>query len=451
VTVYVVDSGIRLGHAEFGGRARSGHDFVDDDADASDCNGHGTVVAGIAGGSTWGAAKGVKLVSVRVFGCENSGPFTDIIAGFDWVLAHRSGPSVVNFSGGGGPFEPMDQAVSRTVAAGIPVVVAAMNDGHDACAVSPARAPAAITVGATERTDARAGYSNYGSCVDLFAPGSGIPSSAAGSDTAGTVATGTSMAAPHVAGVIARYLQAHPGASPAVVGPALAATATKGVVTDARSAHADLVLAGPPAARVSRPGAPAGVSGAQVRTTRTANLHWQPPASDGGSPVTGYRVQRAGKDTAGRTSWGATLPATARSVTFGNLRYRTGYTLSVRAVNAAGTGPARTVKVTPIQLPGAPKIGRASSGKAGGTITAKVRWSGPGSDGGSALTGYRITALRLDDQGRTVAGTSHLVGAKARSVELKLPAAGRYQFFVQAANRAGAGPQSARSNQVSGR
>ena len=172
VTVFVIDTGIRLTHTEFGRRAVSGYDFVDRDADASDCYGHGTHVSGTIGGSTFGVAKAVTLVSLRVWDCNGSGTFSNMIAAMDWAVAHKPpGPSVINISGRGGAYQPMDDAVARTIAAGIPVVVAAGNDNDDACKYSPARAPGAITVGATDSSDNRASFSNYGTCEDMFAPG----------------------------------------------------------------------------------------------------------------------------------------------------------------------------------------------------------------------------------------------------------------------------------------
>lgn len=233
MTAFVLDTGIRSQHSQFGGRVSSGYDFVDGDRVASDCNGHGTHVAGTIGGSTYGAAKGVHYVAVRVMNCEGEGWVSDIIAGLDWVVAHRpAGPSLVNLSLGGDAYPALDQAVERTVAAGIPVVVAAGNSGGDACDESPARAPHAITVAATDASDDRPYWSNYGRCIDLFAPGVGIRSASNTSNSSTEVMSGTSMAAPHVTGVVARYLQAYPVATPAQVSTALLSAATRDKVKD---------------------------------------------------------------------------------------------------------------------------------------------------------------------------------------------------------------------------
>jgi hypothetical protein len=234
VTAYILDSGIRLSHREFGGRARSGYDFVDHDSDASDCNGHGTHVAGIVGGSTYGVAKDVKLVSVRVLNCKGTATYSQIIAGVNWVARHAVKPAVANMSLGGPGSAALDTAVRNSIAAGVTFVAAAGNSSVNACAMSPARVPAALTVGATDRADARASFSNYGDCLDLFAPGVNILSAYRGGDRTAARMNGTSMAAPHVAGAAALYLAGRPDATPREVGDALVAAATTGRVTARR-------------------------------------------------------------------------------------------------------------------------------------------------------------------------------------------------------------------------
>jgi subtilisin family serine protease len=235
VTVYVVDTGIRTTHANFGGRARSGYDFVDNDADASDCNGHGTHVAGTIGGSTYGVAKAVQLVAVRVLDCSGYGSYSGVIAGIEWVTSHASGPSVVNMSLGGPASDVVDQAVRNSIAAGITYSLAAGNANTDACSVTPARTAEAITVGATDSNDNRASFSNYGSCLDIFAPGVSITSAYSSNDTATAIMSGTSMAAPHVAGAAALVLAAHPTYTPAQVRDALVAGAVQNAVVGAAS------------------------------------------------------------------------------------------------------------------------------------------------------------------------------------------------------------------------
>jgi subtilisin family serine protease len=345
VTAFVIDTGIRLSHSQFGGRAASGYDFVDYDTNASDCAGHGTHVAGTIGGSTYGAAKGVRSVSLRVLDCEGGGYFSDVIDALDWVVAHRpAGPSVVNLSLGGAAFQPIDDAVTRTVAAGVPVVVAAGNDGVDACTQSPARVPAAITVAATDLRDARPWWSNGGPCVDLFAPGVDVRSASNASNTASEVMSGTSMATPHVTGVVARYLQGHPKATPAQVTAALLTATTPQVVEDPMGAPNKLLyVADQPA---SKPGAPTRVTAAKSDRARTGTLTWSAPLSNGGKAITGYRVTRNGKDSTGAGPKTVLVPASTRSYTFARLRPGSRYTLSVSAVNSIGTGPAESRTIT---------------------------------------------------------------------------------------------------------
>jgi subtilisin family serine protease len=243
VTTYVIDTGVRISHVEFGGRASNGYDFVDNDAVADDCNGHGTHVAGTIGGAAFGVAKDVRVVAVRVLNCEGWGTWEDIIAGIDWVTAHGAGhPSVANMSLGGDASAAVDAAVQHAIDAGVSFAVAAGNDGADACAGSPARVPAALTVGATDGNDARAGFSNYGSCLDLFAPGVGIASAFANCDTSVAYMSGTSMASPHVAGVAALVLADHPTYTPAQVATALTTTATTGHVTNAGTGSPNRLL-----------------------------------------------------------------------------------------------------------------------------------------------------------------------------------------------------------------
>jgi aqualysin 1 len=227
VTAYIIDTGIRITHNEFGGRASSGRDFVDNDSNADDCNGHGTHVAGTVGGNTYGVAKGVSLVAVRVLNCSGSGTTSGVIAGIDWVTSqHTTGKAVANMSLGGGASTALDNAVRNSIADGVVYAIAAGNSNRNACNFSPARTAEAITVGATTSTDARASYSNKGRCLDLFAPGSSITSAWYTSNTATNTISGTSMAAPHVAGVAALYLQGHNGTAQqvrdAIVGAATA-------------------------------------------------------------------------------------------------------------------------------------------------------------------------------------------------------------------------------------
>lgn len=234
VTAYVVDTGVRLTSRDLGGRAVSGIDLVAgvDGGVASDCNGHGTHVAGVLGGTRWGVAKQVRLVSVRVLDCQGRGTAARVLRGLQWARAdHQPGrPAVLNLSLGGRPDAALDREVRALVADGVVVVVAAGNDGGDACQTSPSRTRVAITVSATDRTDTKPSWAAVGSCVDLFAPGVGITSDWGSGDGTTRTVSGTSMAAPAVAGAAAIYLSTHPGATPAAVRAALVRSATTGVV-----------------------------------------------------------------------------------------------------------------------------------------------------------------------------------------------------------------------------
>ncbi|HSE53054.1 MAG TPA: S8 family serine peptidase [Gemmatimonadales bacterium] len=248
VTAYIIDTGIDYGHNEFGGRASLGYDAFG--GNGTDCNGHGTHVAGTTGGASYGVAKGVTLKAVRVLDCGGSGSWSGVIAGMDWVTAnHQAGsPAVANMSLGGGASSSVDDATRRMIADGVATAVAAGNGNpggraQDACKYSPARTGEAMTVGATTSADAKTSWSNYGACVDWFAPGSGITSAWIGNGSTETnTISGTSMASPHTAGVAALYLQSNPGASAQAVRDALFANTTKGVVTGANTANNHLLF-----------------------------------------------------------------------------------------------------------------------------------------------------------------------------------------------------------------
>lgn len=232
VRVYVIDTGIRADHVDLAGRVASGWNAIADDQGTNDCNGHGTHVAGTVAGTSYGVAKSATVIPVRVLDCTGSGFTSSVIAGVNWVIAnHPGGPAVINMSLGGPANSTLDSAVADAAAAGITVVAAAGNSNTDACSTSPARAPQALTIGATTSTDARASYSNYGSCVNLFAPGSSITSAWSTSSTATRTISGTSMAAPHVAGMVARLLQMNPGSSPSAVASLLTGSATTDAVS----------------------------------------------------------------------------------------------------------------------------------------------------------------------------------------------------------------------------
>jgi serine protease len=242
VDVYVIDTGIRSTHVEFGGRVTNGYTAIADGNGTNDCNGHGTHVAATVGGTIYGVAKSVELHPVRVLGCNGSGSTSGVIAGVDWVRANHSTPAVANMSLGGGASTALDDAVRNAIAAGVTFAIAAGNSNANACNSSPARVTQALTVGSTTNTDARSSFSNFGSCLDLFAPGSSITSAWNTSDTATNTISGTSMATPHVAGVAALYLAVNPLASANAVHAAIVNNATSNKVVGAGSGSPNRLL-----------------------------------------------------------------------------------------------------------------------------------------------------------------------------------------------------------------
>jgi subtilisin family serine protease len=377
VHAYILDTGIRRTHTEFTGRIGNGYDAVTSGGDASDCNGHGTHVAGTVGGRTWGVAKSVTLHPVRVLNCTGSGSWSGVIAGIDWVTRNAVKPAVVNMSLGGGASATLDDAVRRSVSAGVSYAVAAGNSGADACGYSPARIPEAITVGATDSRDTRASWSNYGSCLDLFAPGVSVLSADYANDVDVVSMSGTSMASPHVAGAIARYLQANPGASPGQVAAALVGSATTGVVSTSGTGSPNRVLF--TGAAASEPAPPANTAPTAHFTSTCDQLTcaFNDASSDSDGSVTAW-------------SWrfgdGASSTSRSPSHTFSADGTFT-VTLTVTDDDGATNATASTVTVaaavqeptspdTPDPDP-APSYQLSASGyKVKGSHTAALRWSG---------------------------------------------------------------------------
>jgi subtilisin family serine protease len=356
VSVYVIDTGIYTSHSQFTGRTRIGFDAFG--GDGIDCNGHGTHVAGTAGGSTFGVAPAASLVSVRVLDCSGAGSLSGVLAGIDWVINdHVSGPAVINLSLGTTKSASLESAVDRAFNDGITVVSAAGNSNVDACTTSPGgNKPSGLTVGATTITDARASYSNFGACLDLFAPGSDIISAGTSSPAATAVLSGTSMAAPHVAGLAARYLSAAPTATPSQVMTALINATTANVVTSAGTLSPNRLAYGDPDTVPSSPGTTApnppttmppgsgteampsipGVPGTAVSLAGAASawLNWT-AAATGGSPISGHvvRIYRRGVLTS-QIVVDADSFHTISRLAAGSSTYFT-----VAAMNGVGVGP----------------------------------------------------------------------------------------------------------------
>jgi subtilisin family serine protease len=345
VRLYVVDTGVRSTHAELGGRVVEGFTAIEDGNGTEDCHGHGTHVAGTAAGATWGAAKAATIVPVRVLGCDGAGTWSGVLAGIDFVAADAVGrPAVANLSLGGGRSAAVDEAVRQSVALGVTTVVSAGNSGADACTASPAATAEALTVGATTTTDARASWSNWGSCVDLFAPGAGVVSAGIGSDTATATRSGTSMAAPHVAGTAALYLSAVPTAPPATVHRVVLDGATTGAVTDLagspdRLAHSRLapLTAAPDDEEAGTaptvPPAPAAISATAGR--RSAVVTW-PAGADGGLAPTGHTV-RAHTARDGKVVKIVSVGGGDSAASVTGLKAGTAYYFTVAATNEVGS------------------------------------------------------------------------------------------------------------------
>jgi subtilisin family serine protease len=454
VDVYIVDTGIYAAHAEFTGRLGSGFSAIVDGNGTSDCNGHGTHVAGTSAGTTYGIAKSAILIPVRVLDCLGSGSTSGVIAGLDWIVAnHAAGkPAVANMSLGGGASTALDTAVQNVINDGVVMAVAAGNSNVNACNSSPSRAPNAITVGATgayyagETTDSRSGYSNFGSCLDIFAPGSNIVSSWMGSSTATNTISGTSMATPHVTGVAAVLFGRYPTSTPADIATMLRNSATPNVVLSAGTGSPNYLLyldplggpiVAPPPPTPVVPSAPTAIT--ITPSSGTLSVRFTAGAA-GSSPITNYKYS-----TNGGATWTTRSPLNTTSpLVISGLVNGTTYSVSIRAVSAAGDGAASTpVIATLASAPSAPTIGIATA-NAGRTAT--VTWT-LGSNGGSAITSHVVTAYL--NGSATAVRTVTVNGATSTSATVtSLTIGGSYTFKVQARNAYGNSALSANSNSV---
>lgn len=421
VRVYILDTGIRSSHEDFGGRVEAGRNFSGDvtynvlpktPTYTDDCNSHGTHVAGTVGGATSGVAKAVTLIPVRVLDCSGVGAFDDVIIGLEWVVtdmaSHPGARAVVNLSIGGGAYGPVDAAVAAVVAANIPVVIAAGNGtGADACTYSPARAATAITVGATTNTDTRSSFSNIGTCLDLFAPGTSITSASTAGPTSYSIKSGTSMATPHVTGVVASYLATQPALTPAQVMTALSVDGDHGVIADAGTGSPNLLLRALHTDPVA-PDAPTGVTG--TAGDESAVLSWSAPASNGGSEVSGYSVYYSTDNGGSYSTVTSNTGTTATSRTVNGLTNDTTYRFAVAAVNSAGTSTKSSLSaaVTPVAPPVAPvPVGGGGGGSTPSTGGGSTPSTGGGGGGGGG-SDWLVSEVR-PSSGPAAGGTRALV------------------------------------------
>jgi len=442
VTAYIVDTGVYSAHNEFTGRLSAGFSAISDGRGTEDCHGHGTHVAGTVAGTTYGVAKGATVIPVRVLGCGGSGSMSGVIAGLDWIVGHHQAgvPAVANMSLGGRSSGTLNAAVSRATADGVTVVVAAGNSNRDACSFSPASAPSAITVGATAITDARASFSNWGPCLDVFAPGQSILSAyhllnGVPNPAATRTMSGTSMASPHVAGVVALYLSTDPSAAPATVSSILSAAATPGVVVNPGAgspnllSHSASFAPAPP----MPPSAPQNLRATGGNTR--VSLTWSAPSAWGSGVVSDYIVEVSTDLGATWTVFADGVSATTTATVTGLIN-GTVHQFRVKAVNSAGTGAvSATVSATPFAptVPGAPRSLAATAGTQQATLT----WSAPLTDGGAAITDYAIEVST--DLGVTWVRVADPISTRTTALISALTPGVMHTFRVAAVNSVGTG------------
>jgi subtilisin family serine protease len=412
VTAYVVDTGIAA-HSEFGNRLVAGYTAINDTRGSTDCNGHGTHVAGTIGSNTYGVAEGVTLVPVRVLDCAGSGTTSSVISGIDWAIGnHAAGvPAVLNLSLGGGISAELDNAVNNAIADGIIVAVAAGNDGDDtdvtqrnACIYSPARVPNAITVGATTSADARAIFSNIGSCVDLFAPGQTIKSTWLNGTT--NTISGTSMAAPHVAGAAAAIWGANLSATSSSIQSLTLAAVTPDKLTNVPDGTPNLLLYVPAGNGVA-PSRPLNVTA--VGGPGRATVTWQAPTDSGSSAITVYTVTSNPDNK--RCYWSTG----ALSCKVLGLRSNVTYSFTVAAANASGSSsasdPSNSINIgqTNDFFAAALSLAPPSGTEVDSNLSATLESSEPALDvlttGGGASVWYRYTAVQSGNMSVNTSGS----------------------------------------------
>lgn len=398
VKAYVIDTGVLRTHQEFKGRIESGFGAISDGRGSNDCDGHGTHVAGTIAGKTVGIARAATIVPVRVLDCEGSGYLSDVLSGINWVISNHSSntPAVANLSlGYSDAVEVMDEAVQALISDGILAIVAAGNDGINACDASPARTPDAITVGATNQWDERTFWSNYGSCVDIFAPGGtdylngqDIYSAGISSSRSYAEMSGTSMAAPHVAGVAARYLSVHPRQTPAQVSAAILTSASVDKITYAGTDSPNKLLYLDPAGfgPLGLPlSAPTSVS-ASVSGNNEITVSWNPPASSGDEEITGYRVRTY--DSSARRFTNNEVVETETYVASG-LTTGKKYSFEIQAVTDSYPAGGPVAKSSTVVSYGqAGLISNLTSKTRSGRTT--ISWKAPRDTGGAKILSYQV-------------------------------------------------------------
>lgn len=435
VDAYVIDTGILKGHSDFGGRAVTGYDAITSGGTAEDGNGHGTHVAGTIGGSTWGVAKNVRLIAVRVLNNSGSGTIAQVVAGIDWVTAnHTTNPAVANMSLGGSKSDALDTAVKNSIADGVVYCVAAGNETSDASTRSPAGVTDAITVGATDSQDAFASFSNYGSVVDISAPGVSIKSAWYTSTTATNTISGTSMATPHVTGAVALYLQANPGATPAEVSSAITAKATSSVITGLPGGTVNRLLYTGSGTVQPPPAAPTLVSPASgtLNVTIPAALAWNASVE-----ATSYTVQVSTSQTFTTLAYSAS-GVTTTSASASGLTAGTAYYWRVLAANANGNSDWSSIwsfTTAGGAVPAAPRLRTPSNGATNQSLTPTLGWY--------SVTGATSYRLQVSTSSTFATSVVDLAGiTTTSSVVSGLTAGTTYYWRVLAANANGEGPWS---------
>ena len=445
VKAYVIDTGLNSTHTEFTGRTATGNDQINDGRGTEDCNGHGTHVSGTIGGTKYGIARAVTIVPVRVLNCAGSGTLSGVIAGIDWVIAnHVSGPAVANLSLGAGFSASVNAAIARLVADNVTVAVAAGNSNANACSYSPSSEPTAITVGATTSADARASYSNFGTCLDIFAPGSAIVSSWIGSTTATNNISGTSMASPHVAGAAALLLEQYPSYTPAQIRNAMVALSTAGKVTSPGTGSSNQLLVTSTADYLSGPRTPQTITFTQPNNMAVGNANQSLVASSDSGLTVAFTTNNAAICT-------IVSNTTLRAVAAGSCVVTASQAGSATFEPATPLDRTVTINPAPPAAPAAPTVLTSTPNGTQGTISANVR--GVNAAGMPAISSYTINLYSSTSNNgtRTLVSTTQFTTTSTNFTTtftglVRTPARLYYSITATANNSVGASVVSGISN-----